>query len=617
MRTPRVGIEVDDVVARLVAVRVLSDEARHVEDESRPLGLLRLHEERVELLRESRRAAEHRDESLGVLHHVPRVLPGVAFREVVRRARAVSEARGIERRAPRALRVAPAHEAERLVEHVAPVRRPLAEERRVLLLAELLRHLRGAPVVVRALERARHALALDLVERVVAVLVEQVPALLAAAVVLLAQGVADRLVRLGGVEPAEALQVGVHDRRHRVRADHALVVLAPERPDRQVARRLVVLHHRGDEPRHVLGREERVERMRGAEGVPQRERGVVVAKRGCAHLVVRAAVASVDVRDVVRVDEEVVERGVEVRHLVGVALRPHAAEEVVPLRARLRAHAVEVPAGNLGGKVAARARQIDGGERHLHEQRAARRHVEVEDAPHGLLGGILLRQLGHGRRRLAELHHVGELAVHPQAVAVASRHAHVVLHGGRRLGHVRVQRLRVAHDAPLRVDEHVRARAQEREAVDRRMRRHRHLHLHAVIRERHAVVAGRGRLRRLRERARVRLAVTRAGERHHEDVAEVGTPRAAEVRLREAENVRVGVAVAARVVPAEVAGVGSGLHEAEWVRRGGEAVSVEGAADGRVDMAREVLRRRRKRACERCGQRRSEKVFDVHAASIP
>jgi len=84
------------------------------------------------------------------------------------------------------------------------------------------------------------------------------------------------------------------------------------------------------------------------------------------------------------------------------------------------------------------------------------------------------------------------------------------------------------------------------------------------------------------------------------------------VRLREAGDGRVGVAVAARVVPAEVAGVRPRLDEPERVRRGGEAVSVEGAADGRVDVTGEVLRRRREGDCKRRGQRRSEKFPDVH-----
>ena len=173
---------------------------------------------------------------------MPRILEGVALGEVVRGAGAVAEAKRIERIAPLAVRVASAHEADGGVEHVLPVLRALREERGVLRLAELRGHLRGAPVVVGALERARDAFALDFVEGVVAVLVEEVPVLLAAVRVGIAERVAD-----GGVDGVpvggEALEVGVHQHGHGVRADHALVVLVPERPDREEAVLLVVGHH--------------------------------------------------------------------------------------------------------------------------------------------------------------------------------------------------------------------------------------------------------------------------------------------------------------------------------------------------------------------------------------
>ena len=149
-------------------------------------------------------------------------------------------------------------------------------------------------------------------------------------------------------------------------ADHALVVPTPQGPDRKIPRATALLQHRVDEFRRLLGNEDRVERMRRAEGVPGGKRGVEVLVAG--------------IGNIVRLDEEVVEGGVEVALLVVAALDRHAGEHLRPLRVRGSCDAVEVPAGNLRGKVARGVgNAAQRGERDLHHERFARRRAEVED----------------------------------------------------------------------------------------------------------------------------------------------------------------------------------------------------------------------------------------------
>jgi len=70
--------------------------------------------------------------------------------------------------------------------------------------------------------------------------------------------------------------------------------------------------------------------MRGPVGVPERERGVIGATRYGCDLVIGAAVLAVHVRDVGRLDEEVVHGCVEIFLLRLCAFDDCAAEERIP-----------------------------------------------------------------------------------------------------------------------------------------------------------------------------------------------------------------------------------------------------------------------------------------------
>ena len=102
-----VVVEINDVMARFVAVPVFADVALDV---GRALRV-RL-EQLVELLGEGLLAAHQRDQAGHVLRDVPRVLRGRGLGEVA----AVTVIVRIERRPPMALRILAAHPTDRRVE---------------------------------------------------------------------------------------------------------------------------------------------------------------------------------------------------------------------------------------------------------------------------------------------------------------------------------------------------------------------------------------------------------------------------------------------------------------------------------------------------------------------
>ena len=136
-----------------------------------------------------------------------------------------------------------------------------------------------------------------------------------------------------------------------MRADHALVVLSHKGPDWHEPGRLLVLEHRLDETILLVGRNERGKWMIGAEGIPEGERGVVDAAWRDMDFAVRAPVASVDVGDVVRLDEEAVHRGVEACILFVRAFDFHARKLTLPRGGRGGTHCVEVERGDFRSKV--------------------------------------------------------------------------------------------------------------------------------------------------------------------------------------------------------------------------------------------------------------------------
>ena len=245
--------------------------------------------------------------------------------------------RGVEGPDPPAVRVPPAHEADRGVEDVPPALRALRERGGHVLAAEGAGERADREVVVGVLEGARDLL--SPVERLLHLLLErdvaerdvlrERPAALAVDVLLvrrclgrvLDEGPERRLA----VEAAHPLHPRVGDDGRAVVPDHGARVAVPAGEVRQEAPLVGLGEQRAHEVRHPLRLEEDEQRVLGAEGVPEREVVVVVeADRTLDRPAApEARVGAVRVAEEPWLQESVVERRVEDLPLVPRAA-PHA-----------------------------------------------------------------------------------------------------------------------------------------------------------------------------------------------------------------------------------------------------------------------------------------------------
>ena len=328
---------------------------------------------------------------------------------------------------------------------------------------------------------------------------------------------------------------------------------------------------------------------------------------------VEPPVAPVHVHVGHRREHRVVCGGIEVPLLLPRAVHDDRRERLGPRALRRRAHGVEVPPGRLGPEIPQRAVDPDRRDRHLHLDGSARRRIEVEvrlQLPAAHVGVVLvarplpaeplvdLRRLvddavgGEGRGELDGEVHRAVRRPAPRLAVPGDRR--LVLDAQLRPEHLTV----VVVDAADEIEDHVRGSATlERVAVQADARGGRELGLHGVVLEEDRVRARLGRLVVVREAgavARVRIVLRagvehqRPGRRHQQHVAEVRVPRAAEVRVGEAENGRVAVLVARR--PAEAAlerggvGLGTELDHPPRDRRAGIGVPLAARPDERVDV---------------------------------
>ena len=254
-----VVVEVDDMVAGLVAVGILSDESADV---GRRLGaqVALDGEELVELAEEGLLAAEEADESVRVVGHEPRVLPGVALGVVVG---AVDHLDGVELGPELSVAAQCAHELQLGVE-VAAIRLAALEEQLVVgALAQQPRHAGHAVVVETVFEGLGDGLVRGfLVVGDVAILLEQ-----AQRADVLQLRLLHRAEGLLGI-PYKALKHHVGQHGHGRRAHHAVGLGAPEVPDGQASLLLKDLDERLGPVGLHLGCDEGHEGVVGAVGVP-------------------------------------------------------------------------------------------------------------------------------------------------------------------------------------------------------------------------------------------------------------------------------------------------------------------------------------------------------------
>ena len=541
--------------------------------------------------------------------HVPRVLPGVALRVVAAVAFGMCEGGGVERRLPFARAEARTHEISALVEEILVEIGAAGEILIVVLLLHQQRHVGGGVVVVDILERARNRLHLDDVAREVAVFHISLPVRL--------HLVRLRLRHLNGlegalrVEVAEALVVSLGHDGHAVVGNHAIVFLAPKRPYRQVSLRFGLADHRAHEGTYHFRHGQRVERVRGAVGVPGGEGGVERAVFGFRQIAVGVAVRAVYVGNVVRLDKGMVEAGVEICLFHVRAFHLDAVEIAAPHVLGFLPRGLEIPARQFRLHVAARAVDGGGGEGYFHLQLLAFLEVERHEHPLSLLCRGE-RQGGDARHGAAELHLEIYVLFHPHVAAHMTREARgafpVYLAGF----HVRVILLLAPRRSVLQVDEQGGGVCfVERVAVVCHVRRGGEFGRYIVLREFHRVIARACPLAALAERAAVVLAAGASRYGHHQHVAEVGAARAVEVRLAKSPYPRVGVDVFRAILPAHRARHRACLNQSEGQAGTGKRVSGCGSADKGIDVVDGFVRRllREERCCRKREQQRGEKLF--------
>ncbi len=357
--------------------------------------------------------------------------------------------------------------------------------------------------------------------------------------------------------------------------------------------------------------------MLGAEGVPQAERAAE-GEVDLVDVVIGATVAAVDVAGDRRRKQGVVQRRVQVFLHIGRRIHLNAGQGLPPFhlgvgangverggdRRPLPAFAVEIGDGagfiDIGNGDFDDQRAVDMAEIELRHQRAAialsdvigttARALEamIDDVRLGVLEGMA----GQGRR---ETHGEEQLAVRRPAARLARA-------GDRAIGpqaHGRPQDLaRVVVDAGAQVDDQMRRLAgREGIAMDADARAGGQLGAHAAVGQSDRIITGLGGFGLVvigRAIAGMRhLGIARlgrygvAGDRHDQDIAQVGMAGAGEMGVREAHDGRVFVAIArgdaiALLERANIA-VGTELHHAERGGCAGIGVTTTTGADHRVD----------------------------------
>ena len=348
-RLPQHRIEVQNMVARFVAVGVLPDQPRDVGRGLAAFDDRTYRKERIQLFNHLRTRAEQPFEALDIVRSQPGVLPGVALAVVVG---AVRRGERIEGRPPALPRIPAPHEARRRVEIVAVAMAALLEILRILRLAQRLGGTRRRAVGQSVL----HVIGYGLVEhlaRDVAVLHAQ-----AVAPVGIHGRLTDRLESLFAVEAPDALHDGVRHRYDARVAHHAVRLVAPQMPHRKAALLVGNMQHRLHDVGHLLGMQHRHQRHCGPVGVPQRE-GRIVREPGVAvDRMVRTVVVAVHVAEERRGDHRMVKGRIE--NPAGRLVRSldlHLRQFIVPRLVGGLRRCVEIPSGEFRRKV--RFRTLD------------------------------------------------------------------------------------------------------------------------------------------------------------------------------------------------------------------------------------------------------------------
>ena len=346
-RLPQHRIEVQNMVARFVAVGVLANQARNVGRCLAALDHGAYREQRVQFFEHPRPAAEASDKTCDIMRSQPRILPGVALAVVVG---AVRRGERIEGRPPAFFRIPAPHEARRRVEIVAVAMAALLEILRILRLAQRFGGTRRRAVGQSVLHVIGHGL-VEHLARDVAVLHAQ-----AVAPVGVHGRLTDRLEGLFAVEAPDALHDGVRHRYDARVAHHAVRLVAPQVPYREPSLLVGDVQHRLDDVGHPLRVQDGHQRHCGPVSVPQRKGRIGIAPRILMHLAVGSAVIAVHIAEERRSHHRMIQRRIEdaLRRFI-LRLDLHLRQFIVPRLVGSGRRSVEIPSGEFRRKVCLRA----------------------------------------------------------------------------------------------------------------------------------------------------------------------------------------------------------------------------------------------------------------------
>ena len=452
------------------------------------------------------------------------------------------------------------------------------------------------PVVEALFQRDRHRLRLQVLGHVTVL----VPHLKRRIQMGRGQAHLHGFVRLGHVDTRQPLQDGIYHDGHGMVANHAIIVLPPQLPNRQIPVIVILAYHAVHKIRGAFRFQHRIKRMGGTESIPQRKSAVMYLSHGqTAHGIIRSHILPIRVGHHIRLNHSMVECRIEYLLLMLPALYLHFPKLLVPSFVCLRLDGIERFSVGLRTQVQTGILYRD-----RRDGQFAFHHVlpsEIEDS-------LKVRAVHHRDVpvRPVVVHHLrshdglGEFRIEVDFTQFTPTGDDAVTLDGRRsyLPYLRID------DAPSPTAFVGRVVQVEKYlggflliiigiAVYAYTPGGRQLGIDAVVLQQHTVIARHGILLLVRE-PRL-LAVLVHGE--HEDVDEIRSTRPAQPRMREAEN-RLVVIVISRSLPPvrRFAGIRRELHHPE--RYGGTRIIVSTQAlrhrarsDKRIHITGHVLRR--------------------------
>ena len=357
----------------------------------------------VEFLYEPCLASHQADETVGVVGHIPGVMARCPLGDetlpvnevgIVLKASVLVTAIGISRKR---------------VDDIAPVVSPFAQQLVVVVVPQGLRHLCHGKVVEGILQRPRGLLIvvesllhpiLHRYESILEIRLQR-PSSHAIGIFLGRVGRRERVlshvpISLPGIEPPDALHIGVGQGHRAVVANHCRRIGVPAREDGQPSTLLSHPHQRLHHMLRKRGQQDVVERMEGAVGVPHREVGVsrLVTPQGVA--IGKAGIEAVGIAEQARQERGTVERAIELVDLgrIGI-LHVDGMEPVYPCLGGTVHHLFERHPLHLSGHVFAAFAQR--GERRSHPHLDGLSGLAVESHPCASIGHALdMRGIGIG-----------------------------------------------------------------------------------------------------------------------------------------------------------------------------------------------------------------------------